>query len=222
MCFVLLRWAGLATTHLELYIKLFNKFNNHNIAEAQKKLLLEVLGDGIKKMTAALSQLSKSAASFNLASGQLYKLRHRLNIEFDKKSEFFESKMQLIAGLVIGTDFAASGFNVFGIPIKIAAYKLGGDYITLLSNKMESIKKFYETLYDKIHETSNNIHSTDAILRHEIASISDLRQQTTNTEIFVSLNEIPEFRDLAIEYAQGLIDKCHEYRKRHIDKVDLF
>ena len=44
---------------------------------------------------------------------------------------------------------------------------------------------------------------------------------TRQTENFVILDDEPDIRDLVIEYAQALIDKCEEYRTRHINKTDL-
>lgn len=213
-------FAGLAATHLKLYIKLFNHYNSRS-AEAQKDLLLQVLGNGVTKMTAALDQLHKSSASFNIAFGKLSTLRKRFESEFVEKSEFFESKLALIRKISTVANTAGQILNIFGIPLCAATCLVEREVIPLLLKKMESIRKFYETLKDKVHESFANIHKTKSILSNEIAHISDLQIQTKQTEAFVSLDTLPEIRDTAIEYAQALIVKCQEYRKRHINKTDL-
>lgn len=213
-------FAGLATTHLKLYIKLFNHRNNRK-AEAQKDLLIQVLGDGLTKLTDAQSQLKKSSASFNTAFGKLSALHDRFKHEFNVKSEFFESKVELIRKMSTIANVAGQIFSIFGIPLRAATSLVEKEMIPQLLNKMESIKKFYDTLKDKVQETFANIHKTKSILSKEIEQISELKIQTTNTETFVSLDDEPEIRALVIDYVQALIEKCQEYRHRHINKTDL-
>lgn len=219
--FLLLRWAGIAETHLKLYIKLFNNYNSRR-AEAQKNILLELLGDGVTKMTAAQKQLGKSSANFNSAFGKLSTLRARFENEFKEKSEFFESKLDLIRKISTVATTAGQILNIFGIPLCAATCLVERELIPQLLEKMESIRKFYDTLKDKVGEAFANIHKTKSTLATEIAHIGELQIQTKQTEAFVSLDDAPEIRDIVVEYAQALIEKCQKYRKRHINKVDLF
>lgn len=214
-------FAGVAATYLKLYIKLFHNYNGRR-AEAQKDILLKVLGDGVTKMTAAQNQLVKSSASFNSAFEKLSFLRKRFENEFNEKSEFFESKLDLIRTVSTVANTAGQILSIFGIPLCAATCLVERELIPLLLEKMESIKKFYDTLQDKVHETFANIQKTKSILSNEITHIDELQIQTKQTEEFMSLDTLPEIRDTAIEYAQALIDKCLEYRKRHINKTDLF
>lgn len=88
-------WASLAAPQLKLYIKLF-KGHGARPAEAQKKILVNMLDHGVEKMTDAQAELTKSSSSFNLAGGQLTQLQGRFYEEFDEKSIYFQTKVKNI------------------------------------------------------------------------------------------------------------------------------
>lgn len=131
---------------LRAYLKLFNGYNREN-AEAQKKILLKVLDDGIEKMTAAQDQLSKSSSSFNSCAGKLTTLQSRFEYEFDEKSEFVKSKVTQMR--IIGY----SGGAVFGIPgLLISAWILEGNLVPKLMDKLKNIEEFYTSLKTKVEK----------------------------------------------------------------------
>lgn len=57
-------WTGTVIPHLTMYIKLFDSYSA-GIAETQKKLFVDVLNEGEKRMTDAQNDLGKSSSSFN-------------------------------------------------------------------------------------------------------------------------------------------------------------
>lgn len=213
-------WASVVIPKLNLYIKLFNNYDKRR-AEAQKRILIEILGGGIAKMTDAQTQLRTSFESFNSAFGKLSILRGRFETEFDEKSEFVDSKLSLIRTFTGIGKTAGPFFGIFGIPISFASGKIEEEFVPLFLKKMESIKKFYDKLQEKVQQSFDNIHKTKTTLSTEIAHIGDLKIKTQQTETFVNLDDEPEIRDVAIEYAQALIEKCEAYRKRHVHKTDL-
>lgn len=212
--------AGIAASHLSIYIKLFNNYDRRR-AEAQKQLLIDVLEKGVSKMSAAQSRLVISSKKFNLAFGKLSTLRTRFENEFTEKSEFFDSKLSLIRNFNDIANTVGAIYGIFGIPISYATRKIEKEFVRLLLEKMESIKKFYDKLQEKVQQAFDNIRKTKSILSTEIDQIGELKVKTQQTETFVSMDNAPEIRDIVIEYATALIDKCEEYRQRHINKTDL-
>lgn len=112
-------WCGLVIPLLGVYIKLFT---NHNPAKAegQKKLLVQVLEDGIERMNAAQEDLGKSASAFNSAAGKLTTLHSRFAVEFDEKSEYFQT---LITKIRVGAYAGSAVFGIIGIGIAAAVGK---------------------------------------------------------------------------------------------------
>lgn len=208
-------WTGLAMSHLKLYIRLFDMYSTRT-AQSQKQLLIAMLADGVEKMTAAQDQLGKSSMSFNRVFGKLTILLVRLESEFDERSEFYQSKLAILRTITKGAKYVGQIPGLFGLTVK----HLGGlleEHVTLvLAAKLDSITQFYDNLKEKVHQAFADIYKTKSILNNEIERIGELKVQTQQTQTFVGLDSLPEIRDLAIQYAQELIDKCQEYRHSHI------
>lgn len=85
---------------------------------------------------------------------------------------------------------------------------------------MNKIKTFHENLDAKVEHATWEIEDIKKILKTEIQHISELKIQTERTEFFVNL-DLKDLRDTIIKSAEALIDRCEDYRTRHIKKNDL-
>lgn len=206
-------WAGLVTRLLSVYIMLFMQNTREN-AEAQKFILLKVLDDGIEKLAASQEELHKSSYSFSEAAGKLVALHTRFGFEFQDKSEFIQTKIKHIR---IG---AYTGGAVFGIPGVVVAYLVTENMlIPELMRRLKSIEGFYDRIQTKVDQASRDIERTKRILNNEIHQIGDIKIKTQETKTFVHLDQVKALRDTVIKAVQGLIDKCDEYRERHMNNV---
>lgn len=208
-------WTGLVVPLLRVYIQLFKGYNQAK-SDGQKKLLLQVLEDGVERMNAAQEELGKSSSAFNSAAGKLTALHSRFAIEFDEKSEYFQS---IITKIRIGGYAGGAVFGIVGIAI--AAGVIEGKFVPELKAKMKSIEEFYETLNGKVEQAFRDIDATKKTLHSEIQSIGELKVKTKETHAFINVDDIPDLRDIVIQSMEGLIEKCMEYRTRHINKTDL-
>lgn len=208
-------WTGLAIPLLKAYIKLFGSYNEVN-ADAQRKMLLQVLTSGMKKLGDSQEDLKKSSRSFNGVAGKLVELNTRFEYEFNEKSEFVQTKVNQVR---IG---AYTGGALFGITgVTIAYFVAEGKLIPELMKKLESIQKFYDDLKGKADKAGEQIEDTKKTLHREIHHIGEIKTKTESTKSFVEMDHIKELRDEVIESAKTLIDGCNEYRQRHINKNDL-
>lgn len=208
-------WTGLTIPLLQVYIKLYNGYNEAKAA-GQKKLLLQVLEDGVDRMNAAQEELYKSSASFNGAAGKLTVLHSRFAVEFDEKSEYFQSKITQIR---LGAYLGSAVFGIVGVAI--AAGVVEGKLVPDLKEKMASIEKFYDHLNEKILQAAKDIDETKKQLQEEIEHIGKLKVATKTTTAFIDLDEIPDMRDIVIKSINDLITNCIEYRTRHIKKNEF-
>lgn len=153
---------------------------------------------------------------FNSVAGKLSTLHGRFAVEFDEKSEYFQTKMSEIRlkGYAGGAWFGPIG-------VGIAAAVIEGKLIPEVKANMEKIETFYDTLNGKMQQASMDIEKTKVTLKTEIHHIGTVKVKTKNTKMYVGMDEVPDLRDMVIKAAQDLIDQCEEYRKRHINKTDL-
>lgn len=208
-------WAGTVIPHLTTYVKLFDSYSAE-IAEIQKKLLLDVMNEGEERMTDAQNDLGKSSSSFNSVAGKLSTLHGRFAVEFDEKSEYFQTKMSEIRlkGYAGGAWFGPIGVGV-------AAAVIEGKLIPEIKAKMEKIEAFYDTLSGKMQQAFQDIERTKMTLQIEIQHIGNLKVRTKNTNTYVGMDKVPDLREMVIKSALDLVAQCDEYRKRHINKTDL-
>lgn len=204
-------WSVLAENLLTLYINLFDKPDEMKSKE-QKSLLLEVLDEGVKKMIAAQRQLDKSSRSFNRAAGKLTSLNQRLAAEFDSKSNYYAEKA---ADLRLKGYGGAAVFGIIGLGI--AYFVLEKNVIRELNEKLEMIKKFYDEMHEKVSKAFIDIEKTKDELKYEIREIGDIKIQTEETRTYVIIDK--DLQSFAINSAKNLIDKCHEFRKRHSNLI---
>lgn len=200
-------WASLAVKMLEVYIKLFQQ---HNVkkAEAQKSLLLTVLNDGIEKMTTAKESLHKSSASFNGAVGELTALNMNLAAEFNSKSDFYQQKVTALRtkGYAIG-----ACFGLIGLVTEYIVLENG--VIPELTNKLNSIRIFYEDTRRNVSKAIIDIDSIKNQMAEEIHVIGQLQTQTEKTKIVVEY-DLGDQEEI-IQSAKRLIANCKQYQERH-------
>lgn len=206
-------WAGLSIPLLTAYIALFNEHDQKK-SETQKTMLLTVLDKGIARMKEAQNELDKSSGSFNLAAGKLTSLNARLRDDFDEKSAFFDSK---ISDIRLKVYLGSAILGPFGLII--AAGVLEGKIVPDLKAKLEDIRVFYEEMRNKVKKAATDIDDTKLMLKDEIRVIGDLKTQTEETKTFVIMDDDTTIQEFAIESAKSLIEKCKDYRHRHIKPV---
>lgn len=204
-------WASLVVPLLKAYLTLFDGYNPQK-AHAQKTILLKILDEGMAKMNAAQDKLSISSSSFNSAAGKLTSLHSQFVYEFDEKSDFVQNKIFKIR---VSSYSTVSMFGIAGLAI--AAGVIEGKIVPELSEKFNSIKRFYDNLKSNVDKAYKDIDEAKRILKREIQHIGDLKIQTEGTKTFLDLDEVQELRDTITTSIQELITKCNEYRKRHIN-----
>lgn len=212
-------WAGLAANYLALYIKLFDHYSMEG-AESQKQLLIDMLSDGVEKMSAAQDELARSSLSFNDIFGKLTVLLVRFEREFDEKSVFFQSKVNKLRTISKGAKIIGAIPGLFGLTARHFRAYLERNYTEVLVAKLESITQFYDDLKEKVRQAFRDIYTTKSILNEEIERIGELKIQTQQTQTFIGLDGLAEIRDIAIEHAQRLIEKCEDYRQSHINETN--
>ena len=207
-------WCGVSVQLLKAYLTLFEKFDERK-AEAQKAILLKVLGDGIKKMEDSQKALAGSSTSFNEAAGKLLSLNSQLASDFSEKSDYYNNQVDKLRKQAYGGAAAGVVGGPFGLIISysIAAGVLEGKLIPELKNKLASVKSFFESLQEKVTTASGDIDKTKAELKAEISVIGDMKTQTEATKLYV------EYDDMMLtflkEAAGELIIQCNDYQKRH-------
>lgn len=204
-------WCGLAVPLLNAYNKLFTGEMNQGKFTAQRTLLLKVLVDGIAKMEKAQAELAASSGSFNESAGKLTSLKRRLETDFSENSEYFQNKIsEMRKKAYIGAAFAGP----FGLII--AAGVVEGKLVPDLKRKMGEIQKFYDELLATVSQSFTDIDETKAKLKEEIRVIGDLKTQAEETKTFIELDNTPELKETIVDSVNNLIQKCKDYRERHI------
>lgn len=204
---LIFRWCDTATPLLAAYVELFK---DHTVEKAhtQKDLLVEILKKGITEMEAAQDEISQSSVSFNSATGSLTELNSRFHVEFDEINSNFESKINW-------TQFGSILFSLFGININGNVFDIK---LSLLKAKFEEIQSFYNHLKLQVEQAFHDVDETKIKLSNDILKIGDLKTKTEETKTFVDLDDIPDLRDELIESGQSLLNKCNEYRRKHVEK----
>ncbi|KAJ6642562.1 Hemolysin E [Pseudolycoriella hygida] len=216
-------WCSLTIRLLQIYLNLFNK-RSTTTYEAQRALLISVLGDGIAKMSAGQAKLQQSSINFNNVAGKLTTLNARLTNEFSSKSSYFQSKVDQIRKEAYAG--AASGFVLgpFGLIISyaVAAGVVEGKLIPELEKRLDEVKSFFVKLHKTIDETNVNIDSTKTKLKNEIANIGELKVKTEETKELIPFDELDALRDNILESVNNLIKQCEAYQKSHAPDHNSF
>ncbi|KAJ6639526.1 Hemolysin E [Pseudolycoriella hygida] len=187
-------WCSLTIQLLRIYLNLFEK-RSSSTYEAQRGILIVVLGDGIDKMSAGQAKLQQSSINFNNVAGKLTTLN-----------------AQAYGG-------AASGFvfGPFGIMIAyaVAAELVEGRLIPELQQRLDEVKGFFVKLHKTIDETNVNIDSTKTKLKDEIANIGELKVKTEAIKKIIPFDELDALCDTILESVNNLIKQCEAYQKSH-------
>lgn len=199
-------WCNVASHLLTAYVNLFDGISREKTA-AQKAILLEVLNTGINKMMKVQSDLESISANFTDATTKLSMLQIRLDNEFDENGHWYRSKMREIEEKVIN---GSSSIGPFGVFIGADERKLS----VRLNEKMTSLKRFYYHLKKNINQAFIDIEEAKVKLNAEIRIFGNLKVQTEETKPFEALDDAT-LRDTVIRFAEGLSNKCNEYRRRH-------
>lgn len=206
-------WTGFVPPLLTAYISLFEQYTPDN-ASAQKFILLQVLEDCIKKLRASQEQLNKSSLSFNEATGKLAALHHRLEVEFEEKSNFVQTKLKEIRS-------ERAGKTLFGVASVIYRHSKG-TITERLMEQLEPIKNFYDELQLKADHASKDVEKITIHLDTGIHHISEVKVKTEEKNPFVETNYEKALFDTVIQSAEGFISKCNFYREEYSKKlIDL-
>lgn len=206
-------WSSLSSTLLKTYLKLFENYSAA-VAESQKKLVIKVLEEGIKKMAAAQEQLQASSRSFNNASGQLEKLQIQLSNDFSAESSYYQTRVDQIRKEAYAGAAAGAVGGPFGLIISysIAAGVVEGTMIPALNAKLKETKEFVDSVLAAATKASNDIDNAKRTLQEETKVIGEMKTKTEETAIFVEDVNLREVMKVA---ATELIASCDAYMKRH-------
>lgn len=203
-------WCALAVNLLNTYKLLFTGQMNAEKFDASRLLLLDVLDDGIAKMTIGINEMTASSEGFNAAIGQLTSLNKRLAYDFDSKSAFYQSELKRIRAVGYGV---AAPFMLFGV--LVATGYIEGNLIPAIHEKMASIEKWYKGVTVDVQMSLEGINETKAKLKDEIERIVDVRTETKITKVNVQQDDNPVLREMILQSVTNLIAKCEAYRARH-------
>lgn len=191
-------WAGLMIPLLRTYHKLLDDYTPTS-AEAQKKILLKILDDGLAKTWETVRKLDHSSAYFGRAAAKLGTLNEQLESEFDKNGEIAEGRIRAIRLRA----YVAGAW--YGIPgLSVAAGVVEGKLIPQLMEEYASIKKFYVNLKERVVTTFRVIGKTTGNMKDQVEQIRDLKTKIEGTEMLLSANEVEELRETVLKAIQDL------------------
>lgn len=204
-------WSSLSASLLTTYTKLFNGLNAEK-SQGQKTLLQNVFEHGVQKTNTSLDELQSCSEHFSQAADKLAILIDRLEIEFDEKSEYFESKLE--------QSRVKPGFwEIFSSAIKGTLHSLSKkpknekELVEKLKHTLDTVKKFYVDFKTTISQAVDGIEEIRDKLQDAVRVIEDLKTQFD--EVIPAEFVENEIRDTIIESTYNLIAKCSEYRQRH-------
>lgn len=205
-------WSSLASTSLKKYLKLFSYADKPGMKEkvikAQKDIVLGVLTDGIKLMTAAQTDLHQASMSFNNASGRLTKLNQQLETELTKNSNYYNDQVAKIR-----TNAYASAWIGGFIGYAVAAGVVEGELIPNLLKGFELVKNRFIELRETVLKATTDIDDTKLKLRNEIDVITDLKTDTVSAKN--DIKDLGSFQEFIEESVNKLIASCTKYMERH-------
>lgn len=199
-------WTSTVIPFLQTYIQLFDK-NTADDAKAQKTILLDLLDKGINSMTNAQTDLGISSSSFNDAAGKLTSVRIIFSNELKSEKEKYQRELEIIRRPPFMSSMSGS------LPALLHNYVVETRFVPEIIAKLDAVSKFYDTMEETVVKVSEDIDETKSRLNDEIRIIGDLKVETQNTQVFVDMDATLEA--FIIEAAQGLIDKCYEFRRKH-------
>lgn len=217
-------WCGVAIKRLTQYNNYLKNLTPFKL-KLQHKIIIQVLEEGIKRMTEAQKALDLASRSFNKASGQIVSLTAQLNSDFDKDSEYTRLE---VARLEKEKNDAKS--CIFWFCWENSKTRTIDELKKLINEKLKGVKKFHDDVKDALVQADKKIDETKQKLRDEITAIGEVKAQTE-----VTLDTINDIKDAEVEdYKDGdlqktiktevdsLIEECRKYRARHIDSKEAF
>lgn len=203
-------WCTYSIGVLGVYKKMYIGKMNQSKFNVQRELLLKVLQAGIDQMEEGKDSLMKCSGEFNNSAGDLTSLNHRLESDFQEKSEYFQRQLFRIRLTAYGS---AAPFGLLGLAI--AAGVTQGKIIPELKKKMESLQKFYKASTDLVTNAFKDIDETKKKLEDEIKVMGDLKSKTKETKTYVEMDNEEAMKEFIVEAVDELIKHCKEYRERH-------
>lgn len=209
-------WCSLTIRFIATYKLLFDKHDEKNFP-AQKTVLLKALDDGMEKMTAAHVKLEEISTSFKLVTGKLTTLIAQLDIDFDKKSEYFKAVNAKIRREAYGTAAVGAVLGPFGLILSysIASGIVEGQVIPEIQRKVVEIKNFYENLKKQIEKANTDIKNAKSKLDTDIGTVGLESTQTEQTQAASEPLDMDRLHDDIIGTVNKLVVQCEEFKKRN-------
>lgn len=190
--------ASITVTHFELFIKLFNNYNEKKV-ETQKQLIIDVLDRGVKQMNATDAELSKSLLNFEFAFSALSVFKQHIT----NKMQNFEAKTQT---------------SLYRLQTFLRMDKKS---ITNTLDAMDKVVRLCIDLAHQIEDTISQLAHARKMLSKEIEYHSVfLKTQIQEMLHFVNLDERPDLRNKAIESAQKHVEICENFQKNHKNSME--
>lgn len=215
-------WCGVAMKRLEQYNYYLANLTRFKI-KLQHKIIIQVLEEGIKRMTEAQKSLDIASRSFNKAAGQIVSLTAQLNDDFNTESQY--TKLELTRLEKEKNDAKSC---IFWFCWENSKTRTIDELKNLLNEKLKGVKKFHDDVKDALVQADKKIVETKQKLRDEITAIGEVKAQTE-----VTLQTIDDIKDAELEdYKDGdlqktikkqvdsLIEECRKYRARHNDSKE--
>jgi len=207
-------WCGLAIPILHAYNNLLT--NSDPVAiSSRKNLIVQVLNQGITKMTAAQAKLDAASLAFNGASTKVIALRAQLKNDFSEAGAYYQSQVEKMRREAYGT--AATGIfaGPFGLIItySIAAGVVEGKLIPELQAKLEEVRNYFNTVDTLLVSSDADMAKSKETLKKEINVITDLKVSAEKTLTFAKLESA--HADTIKQHTNELINKCINYQQTH-------
>lgn len=205
-------WCSLTKPLLATYKTLFSKHDDNNFM-AQKQLLLKVLDDGMKQMTAAHVKLEEVYSTFNLTTEKLAKLHVQLANDFDSESEYIKSVNAKIRRQAYGGAAAGAVLGPFGLILSysIATIVVEGRLIPDMQNKLNEIKNFYKSFNSQVDNAKIAIKNAKTQLDTDIKNIEAQSAQNATTTAPLDMNQL---HDDLIGILDRVTGQCEEFKNK--------
>lgn len=209
-------WCYIAVTFLKIYLELFTESNSEKIA-SQKKILMQVLDNGVLEMNKANDDIEVCSDNFNKVVGHLKDLKTRLSADFDSQREYYQNQIDKIRAQAYAGAAGGIVLGPFGLIISysIAAGVVEGKLVSELTKKLCEVQDFFDDLKTKVDDTSVTVDTTKKELKNEQQNIRKLKDATVATSMFISNDEIKELHQRVEGSVNNLISLCEKYRERH-------
>lgn len=209
-------WCGLSSKLLSTYKTLFDKHDESNFP-AQKQLLLKVLDDGLKNITAAHVKLEEVSSNFSSISGKSIALLAQLAIDFDNNSQFVNSLNARIRREATATNGDVSAPFGLILPHSVAARAVQGQIIPEMQEKFIEIKDFYEHFKGTIERANTDIKNAKKNLDTEIGNDGYQSASTIQNQTFTPL-EMERLHDDIIGFVDSIVIQCQEFKLKSYPK----